>query len=333
MKKQLSLLMALMISAGAASFSHADDNFDPPNIPLPTTTTTPATLEEQVERNAENISVNTDDVITNIYSIYENTVKIDDLDNRVTSLENSGGNTNPPPINYSSFVMPFSTSGQPRNFVVLRRDNDNGTTTYSIRLRYENGANETLTINGTDRAFSYFAAYGSVTVDQGGNIISVSKGIDGTDDTSYTIYAHSSTTYDPTTLTPIVDPNPRTFETIDNFTGEGALRNVIQTTTTHDETGSTTRTAIVSRIYTIGTGYEANGINFGQTPFRVEHRSRGSSRIRIQGIGTVETFGSGTFSTTPNRVVYYSVNGQTGGSLAGTPYQIGSPIYNLFVLN
>ncbi len=333
MKKRLSLLMTLMISAGVASLSHADDNFDPPNIPLPTTTTAPATLEEQVERNAENISVNTDDVITNIYSIYENTVKIDDLDSRVISLENSGSSNNNTAADYEGFSMPFSESGQPRNIVVLRRESTDGSgsTTYNLRLRYENSDGQTLTINGADRTFAYLAVYGSVTVGSNGDIIYISKFVDGTDDTSYTTYAGGQINYDPSTLTPIVDQSPRTYEVTDIFYGEGAIRNVANYTTSYTGTSAHNSNSIILRTYVLGIGYEANGINFGQTPFRVEHRSRGAGRIRVKGIGTVEQFTSG--SSGPNRVIYYNVDSQTGGSLSGTPFEVGSPIYNLFLFN
>jgi len=271
---------------------------------------------------ADDVNQNFTDVVTGVNN--NNTA----IDTRVTTIESSVT----PTSEFSGFTMPFAASGQPHNIIVQRRNNDDGTFSYRVRTRYENTDSETVSINGVDTVFNYLAGYGTVnTLSDGSTITSLNKTVEAMNNTNYINFSRSSISYDPSDLSPTLSSisSERTW----TFLGQGAIKHLIKEIVQYDSAVESNSSELELRTYTLGTGYQANGIDFGTTPFRVEHRqpgnssSTGLSRLRIQGVGEVERFGSG--SSPSYKVIYYSVDGQSGGSLSGTPFESGSAVNNL----
>lgn len=283
-----------------------------------------------IQANADAVSNNTDDIVTNEtaligltsrVSTLENDTTVSDIDTRVTTIESNIR----PSSDYQGFTMPFSASGQARNFIVLRQDTDDssGGATYYLRMRYENSDAESISVNGVEQVFPYLAVYGSVEVyGDTDSIPYIIKSIDGMDDPSYQSWSGSTTSYDPTTFVPT---HVTSSQTVDTYYDEGSTRSIARQRTTYDGFPQNTSELNLRR-YTLSSGYQANGIDFGDTPIRIEYRSEGGSRIRVQGIGAVELFGP----VPAKKVIYYNVNGQTGGDLSGTPFESGSTIRDLF---
>jgi len=290
-----------------------------------------------IQANADAVSNNTDDIVANEtaligltsrVSTLENDTTVSAIDTRVTTIES----TIRPNSDYQGFSMPFSAPGQDRNFIVLR-DNEGVDgdgyieTGYYLRMRYENSDGESISVNGVEQVFPYLVVYVNVFVsEETGSVTQVSAFIDGMDDPNYHSWSGVNIYYDPITL----DPTPSTgrgSQYVDTYYGEGPTRAISRQWTIYDDNFSQIISELHSRHYTLSSGYQANGIDFGDTPIRIEHRSEGGSRIRVQGIGTVERFDKGL----PGRkVIYYNVNGQTGGDLSGTPFESGSAIRDLF---
>ncbi len=299
-----------------------------------TNTTAITTNAADILDNSADISANDTDIsgLTSRVTTLESTT-VTDLDQRVTAVESNVR----PTSDYEGFSTPFSTTGQPRNIVILRRDNGSGSVYYNVRSRYQNDTGETISINGTDQTFEYLAVYGNVNVDGSNTLTSQpNRYIEAMDDVNYRNYSTATKFYDTATLAE-ASVSDISSDIVDIHSNEGNVNHIRRYTTAYDIGAATTTNTsqLRQRTYTIGTGYQANGIDFGQTPFRVEHRtvnSITSSRIRIQGIGVVELFAASAPGT-PTQVVYYNVDGQTGGSLAGTPFTVGSALHTLFFLN
>jgi hypothetical protein len=247
-----------------------------------------------------------------------------DLGDRVTVLESNVS----PLSRYQGFSTPFSAAGEPRNVVVYKSEDSSGVATYSMRMRYANSDGAAIAINGIERVFNYLAVYGSISQDVGGTI-SVGKYIEGMDDPVYTQYSGLGLTYDPASLIPSVYSSS---DIVDRVYDNGAVRMLVRNKADYLGGVEVVKGSVFLYEHRIlSSGYEVNGISFGNTPILIEKRDPGSSRIKVQGIGVVEVIPT-TFG--PSReVIYYHVDGQTGGSLVGTPLEEGTNLHTLFFLN
>ena len=250
-----------------------------------------------------------------------------DLDTRVTSVENQS-----PGPDFSGFGLPFSADGAPKNVIVLNYyDQDLGETIYALRIRYANST-DTVSVNGTPTIRPFIASYPTVVTDNTGQIISVRSYIDTPDAENYQNYYIEVADYDPDgTNKQIYDD---TSVGTESCVG-GASRICMGSTTSSSPAidGNWWHNAY-NRAVTNNYILESNGWNFDQVTLEV--RTTGGDerlRIRAKGIGLIfQRYGNYNYgSSDPSAsAIYYRVNGETRGSLAGTPFDVGQPLHGLF---
>lgn len=282
---------------------------------------TPATADSvnQAFEAVEN-SVNDNDarIGTNSTNISTNASDIADLDSRLSRFE----------VDLSGYSTSFSQVGAAKNVVVLARVTAGGSTIYSIRSRYETST-EQVSIDGvlTDRPF--IANYASVSVDDQGNITSISNYIEAPDTSNYIVSHIEESTYDVAALptwnkTVTADINRETFTCSGNTVlvcfATGRLSN-----------------GDVSYIYdwssnrVVSGPFEVNGFTFNDVRLESFTGTRPFFRVRARGIGEIYRRILGSDGSISERsVIYYRSNGTSGGSLAGTPFDTGQPLDGLF---
>lgn len=243
-----------------------------------------------------------------------------DIDSRVTGLENSAATT----PNFSGYGMPFSADGADKNVVVQTRQLGNGNTVYNVRSRYATST-EQISINGVLTQRPFIANYVYVEVDGGGNLVFVSNYIEAPDTENYVVFNVEQTDFDVVTLNKTV--------TADNLKEDwlcgGGAASVCVVTVTLSSDGSYVNTYSWSSIRAISGPITVNGMVFNDV--RIEELvNRDTVRVRAKGIGEVLRSNTQSDPTADRRVLYYRVNGMTGGSLAGTPFEAGQPLDGLF---
>ncbi len=233
---------------------------------------------------------------------------------------------------YSGFGLPFSADGETKNAIVLRSVDPNGQSgieyLYFVRSRYANST-EMINVAGVPTLRPYIANYAFVRTDSQENILYVRNGIEAPDTDSYKIFNHESSIYDTDGKNKQVQEDYKK----ESVRCNGGSMRVCAGTYTSSANGEylfTRRYGVGRTIlnnYTIG----ANGWSFGQV--RLGNYMGGDSaqlRIRAKGVGEVfRTYGypDGYRERT---AIYYQVNGETRGSLAGTPFDVGQPLEGLF---
>ena len=232
---------------------------------------------------------------------------------------------------FDNFRDPFSPQDAPRNVLVLRQDYNDGRTTYRIRMRYFNSNSETVQINGLDTVFSYLAVYGNIGYDATGGLLFVNKLVDGMDDPLYERYSTNRVFFNIGDLSQPPFPDERSCSTIDTYSANDSVRTIVRQMLNYDNGFETQDDRLLVRLHSLSSGYhgaEMNGIFFAEdVAVKHEQRPEGGSRIRIRDVGTVEIFFDGNPSA---KLVYYDVDGRTGGSLNGTLIDVGTEVYNLF---
>ena len=189
-----------------------------------------------------------------------------------------------------------------------------------------------MQINGIDTYFLYLAAYVNIGYNGNGDLLFVSKLVDGMDDPSYERYSSNRVWYNITDLNQPPNPETQSSSTIDTYSPNDSVRTIVRQMLTYDYYGSETQDdRLLVRLHSLSTGYngaKVNGVFFAEdVAVKHEHRPEGGSRIRIRDVGTVELF----FNENPSaKLVYYYVDGRTGGSLSGTPFDGDTEIKNLF---
>ena len=252
----------------------------------------------------------------------------DECDNMFCPTPTDPPTASPTISPYANFGMPFSSVNEPRNVVVLKQEFPDGGYTYRLRMRYANANGDSIRINGVDTVFQFHAVYGTLVYDAFDNLMSASKSIDGMDDETYAEYYGSSVSYLIDALTQPPTLSLKSTKTVESFSPQGPVRTLTRRRTTYNNGFVSQKDELLGRFYTLSSGFEVNGINFGDDiPIRYEHRVEGGSRLRAQGIGVVEFF----YPNAPSgKAIYYNVDGQSGGTLAGTPLEEGTDAYNLF---
>lgn len=225
--------------------------------------------------------------------------------------------------NFGGYGLPFSTDGELKNVIVASLETEFGETLYYIRSRYATSTEE-ISIDGVLTQRPFIANYGFVNTDDQGNIQFVSNYIEAPDTEDYINFNIESSTYDPVTLQKNVDPDGDTLRESWPCSGREVLICLI--TQTENATGQITDNYTWSYARAVGTGpLTVNDMTFPD--IRVEVRFENpAQRVRARGIGEV-------LRMTQNgdrKAIYYRVDGQTGGSLAGTPFDAGQPLDGLF---
>ena len=238
-------------------------------------------------------------------------------DARITELEQA----NP---NLGGYSMAFSEDGAPKNVVVFSRVDENGWTSYTVRSRYATSV-EQISINGVMTQRPFIANYAYAQVDDLGNLVDVSNYIEAPDTSDYVVYNVEETQYDPVSIAKTVID--------DTLLEDWNVCNYGQTTICIPEvslslTGEHVRRYTWSSIRGVAGPITVNDMTFNDV--RLEQNIGGSdqARVRAQGIGEILRVNhDGNWE---RGVIFYSANGVTGGSLAGTPFAPGQPLAGRF---
>lgn len=235
------------------------------------------------------------------------------LDQRVTALENA----NP---NFGGYGLPFSADGAPKNVIVSSQVLPGGEVSYSVRSRYATST-EQISIDGVPTQRPFIANYASVLTDSLGNFISAGNYIEAPDTEDYINFNVEESTYDSAANKTVVADTVR--ELWPCSAAGGVLTCLVAVT--ENSTGNITDHYTWSYARTLLDSVTVNGMTFNDV--RVEQMlSSNFSRVRAKGIGEVLRM----TNNGDRGVIYYRVNGATGGSLAGTPFDAGQPFDGVF---
>jgi hypothetical protein len=267
-----------------------------------------------------------------------------DLETRATDLDTRVGTVEATVLNkpnFSGYGAGPSVIGSPKNTVVLEEKYpelvwDSGLDDYVfsgkyyryylIRSYYETDS-ETININGTPTARTHIWQSVWVDTDQDGNINYINRYRESPDDlaaytngNTYTVKA-DETSFDPTSLVPTIDPDDytETFTCGDDGVGAIYVCNGMQRLNSDNSFYGHYSWA---RIQSVVSGpYTINGMTFNDVRFE-SYSSSDRFRIRAKGIGMIFQ-SAGDDDDEPYQVIYYHVEGQSGGSLVGTPFEPG----------
>ena len=242
-----------------------------------------------------------------------------DLDTRATTLPSTA--TVFP--DFSGYFLPFSADGAPKNVVVLKGDLGGGNTAYRVRSRYANSS-EQVSIDGVLTIRPFIAHYVFVQTDSGNNITSISDSLETPDTANYVNTNVEQSTYNITTAAKTVtDDTFRELWDLCNSHGSVFICTVRRVLSVD---GSFQLLYNWSRLQTTVGPFTVNGMTFPDV--RIESYMDGFSRIRAKGIGEVlrDNRGSGR----DDLLIYYQVDGASGGSLVGTPFDSGQLLDGLF---
>ncbi|MCP4766026.1 MAG: hypothetical protein GY875_07110 [Gammaproteobacteria bacterium] len=218
--------------------------------------------------------------------------------------------------------MSFSADGAAKNVVVSSEVQESGDTLYWVRSRYATST-EQISINGVMTQRPFIANYAFAHVDNLGDLVFVANYIEAPDTADYVVYNVEETEFDPVTLDKtIID---------DTLMEDWNVCNYGQTTicipeVSLSQTGEHVRWYNWSSIRGVAGPLTVNGMTFGDVRLESNVGSSTSTRARAQGIGEV-------MRVTDNGergAIFYSANGVTGGSLAGTPFAPGQPLDGRF---
>lgn len=233
-----------------------------------------------------------------------------------------------------STLPPYSAAGAPKNLVILKNTASDGRIRYYLRIAFEDSSGNKYwhfpyVRTGTDGTT---AEYWDNTVYEISDTSSLSW--------TYTDYATESGA--PTGTTPSVVSSQ--IEELDVIIGKayvgktrvGILRGK-QVLSSSSDFGKTSY-QFYSRSYISGSSTNnsnlqsitINSMTFNDVYYRLDVDSNGTQRMRIgaRNIGMIyENSGSGFDH---KEIIYYRVDGTSGGSLSGTPFESGGFAYGYF---
>lgn len=220
---------------------------------------------------------------------------------------------------YSGYTMPFSASGEPRNVIILREIKSGGSVNYSVRVRHSSG--ETISVNGTPTLRTHIAHWGTAGASSVGSTEATyaSDYIESPETTSYRNYLVESSSID------INNNNQKTVERDDqryiSKVSYGTNGLYFRQTKLEINGVLENETTFISQYLGKFTSTTFGNISYSDVSLEKSfNNSFPFARFRAKGIGEIYreslSFGKKT-------AIYYRVNGQTGGSLIGTPFQPG----------
>lgn len=254
-------------------------------------------------------------------NIGTNTSAIAGHSTRITSLESTSTTS----TDFTGYGIPFAADGAAKNVVLLSREDPvSGNIFYFVRSRYENSS-ETMSIDGVATVVPYIANYVSVTTDELGALLFVSKLIEAPDTLDYQAWQNERSNYNNPTLAKTV-----TEDTLhdDMKCSTGHVRQCVVNRTL-SATGENVQSWQNSRMRSLLGSYTVNGMTFPDVLIH-ERPAIDQMRLRAKGIGEILMISGGGTNASARSLIYYRVNGATGGSLAGTPFASGQPLDGLF---
>jgi hypothetical protein len=223
---------------------------------------------------------------------------------------------------FSGYGTPFAADGAAKNVVVLAQELGGGTR-YYVRSAYANST-ETISVNGGAQVVPFIFNFAVAETDPGGMLTSITNYIEAPDTAAYLEFFVEQSTYDPVSIVKTV-----TADTLrESWLCGGSSSNVnscvssVTLSASGDFANSYSWTS--ARVLADGP-LTVSGMTFDDVRMR-EIVNRGIFRVEAKGIGEVLRVVSGNV----RRLVYYRVNGSTGGSLAGTPFEAGQPLDGVF---
>lgn len=243
-----------------------------------------------------------------------------DLDSRLADLEALTSNSN-----FTKFNLPFSLDGDPQNVIVLKGyDESSGENIYTVRSRYQNST-ETVSIQGNPTVRPYIANYVTVATGSAGEILSVYNYIESPDTENYLHYNIEQSVYDPDgTNKQIIDDSSAGSDACVGGTSRICMGSTMSSIPENNYNWHTSYNRAVINSYVM----DSNNWSFDQVSIEVRNTGRSRIRIRAKGIGLIfQRYEDGGADTS---AIYYRVNGDTRGSLAGTPFADDQPLDGLF---
>ena len=224
---------------------------------------------------------------------------------------------------FSGYGTPFSADGAAKNVVLLAQDLGGGATRYYVRSAYANST-ETISVNGGAQVVPFIFNFVVAQTDSGGTLTSLTNYIEAPDTAAYEEFFVEQSTYDPVAITKTVTAD--TLRESWLCGGSGSNVNACVSTVTLSASGDFANSYSWTSARALADGpFTVNGMTFDDVRMR-EIVNRGIFRVEAKGIGEVLRVVSGNV----RRLVYYRVNGNTGGSLAGTPFEAGQSLDGVF---
>ena len=267
-----------------------------------------------ITANTASIGANSADIATNASSIATNASAIAANAAEVAILKM--------PPNFSGYGMPFSADGAPKNVIVRKTVNDDGSGFYTIRSRYANST-EQIEVQGVLTMRPFIANYVFAPFDSNGDLTSLSNYIEAPNTAAYIDFVVEESTYDLVSAAKSVFDSAR--RDVWNCDGGGAFDACeIPVFINGVESGLDQSHSVYRLLGQISIGSmtfpDVLGID------RVYNSSR-SYRIRAKGIGEIFRMQDGG---RVQKVIYYRAGGMSGGSLAGTPFDSGQLFDGIF---
>lgn len=229
-----------------------------------------------------------------------------------------------------TYTLPFSSSGAlaDRNVLILKYE-ESSNIDYRLRIRFNNSEGFTISTNGTPTVYDYIGMYIYVHVDSGGNITSITSYIHGLDEPyggpSWTAFTETSS-YNPSDLSQtITNDTEKYYRRYLSSYRQSLPLHFIETTmlSADDSVLGGSSNALLSSL--LGESIELNGMTFSDVRVDTYYKSD-SFNLQAKDIGRILASSSSATYT----IIYYRVNGTSGGNLTGTPFASGGDLEGLF---
>jgi len=226
-------------------------------------------------------------------------------DARITSLNLAD--------DFSGYFTPFSAIGAAKNVIVTKTINFDGSGTYRADIFYENSI-EQISIDGVMITPKFIAKYVEVNFGTNGALTgALFVTIESPKTIAYRDVVAENTTFD--IISGAKSPVDDDTSYIDTCIGSGALEACVTVTKLKGVQTSIRQVHVIRTL--LGSG-SIGSMAFSDLLSRQKHSgTRLDYRVHAKGIGRILRFQS---DNAAQRVIYFDVDGATGGSLAGTPF-------------
>jgi hypothetical protein len=251
---------------------------------------------------------------------------VNDNHTRLSTVEAAVQNIPSNNKDYTGYKTPFSEIGSPKNVVIMVDDSDSDYTSYNVRTFYINSS-EQFSVNGTLNTPTLVSQNVDVAVDKSdSSLIYIGVNTDMPTSEAFIDYTTESATFDTSSLAKTVVDD--TYSTQISCSGVGITKYCNIDDQENNITLHTSRYLSVQRL--LGSG-SIKGIDFDDLKASDKYYTSFRSRyfeIYAKGIGKVFKINKSGGSV--YEVIYYRVDGVEGGSLVGTPFDVGSVLTGFF---